>query len=46
MKYLHFYMTEYFLNRPIDVFRYSTDKERPGPAIYYSKHGLFSIEFF
>ena len=31
MKYLHFYIIEYFLNKSIDIFRYSTDKERLRP---------------
>ena len=30
--YLHFYITEYFLNRPIVIPRYSTDKERLRPC--------------
>ena len=31
MKYFHFYIIEYFLDRPIDILRYSTDKERLRP---------------
>ena len=31
MKELHFYIIEYFLNRPVDILRYSTDKERLRP---------------
>ena len=41
--YLHVYSIDYFLNRPIVILRYNTDKEC---AIYYSKHALFSTESF
>ena len=41
--YLHIYIIDYFLNRPIVILRYSTDKER---AIHYSEHALLSIAIF
>ena len=41
--YLHVYIIDYFLNRPIVILRYSTDKEH---AIHYSEHALFSIAIF
>ena len=41
--YLHVYIIDYFLNRPIVILRYSPDKER---AIHYSEHALFSIAIF
>ena len=43
MKYLHFHLIEYFLNRPIDI---ALIKSTFDHAIYYSKHALSSIEFF